>query len=439
MSGDLAADETDAAPARRNPAARMARAFAKVMSALSDPAAAKTATGSGGMDRTADGGRIEPGSPDDIRRSGEAAPSGMPSHETAMPVVSAPVAAEETGQTGVTGALRSAVGTVASPVERAGRTLQEAVRLLREARSPLWSGLVGDAPPEIEPEIVEGARFEKRAFNCEAGGRDYRLYVPSMGKPRALVLMLHGCKQNPEDFAIGTGMNDQAEAERLILVYPRQPATKNAHRCWNWFRVSDQARDGGEPAILAGMTRAVAEEFGIAPEHIFVAGLSAGGSMAAILSEAYPDLFAAAGIHSGIATGIASDVASALAAMRGKAPTPEEEDVSRPEIAGTSTGGATGRRIVFQGLEDEVVQSTNAGRLLPPAIRAAPRQVGRTEGGRVYQRLTLEDDGGRPGSELWLIEESGHAWSGGRDPGSFTDPDGPDASAEMVRFFLGRP
>ncbi|MFQ8430754.1 alpha/beta hydrolase family esterase [Amaricoccus sp. W119] len=351
-------------------------------------------------------------------------------------------------KTGFGGAMRTAADAVAGPVERAGRTLREAVRLLREARPPLWSGLVGDAPSDLEPEIAEGARFEKREFSSDAGGRDYRLYVPSpaAGTPRALILMLHGCKQNSEDFAIGTGMNDQAEAEGLVLVYPRQPSARNASSCWNWFRASDQGRDEGEPAILAGMTRAVAEEFGIPPERIFVAGLSAGGSMAAILAETYPDLFAAAGIHSGVPTGVAKDLSSALAAMRGKASpeaVPDESSDGSPggsaaeSLAGAS--GPTGRRIVFHGIEDDVVHSANAGRLLPAAIRAAPRQVGRTEGGRVYHRLALESGDGRPESELWLIEGAGHAWSGGRSPGSFTDPAGPDASAEMVRFFLGRP
>ncbi|PZQ51335.1 MAG: esterase [Rhodovulum sulfidophilum] len=313
---------------------------------------------------------------------------------------------------------------MAGNARRAQRGLGEAVRLLREGRHAFWPGLVGDLAPATGPEIPAGARFDARHFDCDAGGRDYRLYVPTLraGAPRGLILMLHGCRQNPEDFALGTGMNDQAEAEGLILVYPRQTPCRNASSCWNWFRASDQARGAGEPAILAGMVRSVAEEFGVPAERCFVAGLSAGGAMAAVLAEAYPDVFAAAGVHSGVATGTASDVASAFAAMRG-------------EVA-PARGAAGGRRIVFHGVEDRTVHPANAGHLLPEDVQGARRRVGRTPGGRIYQRRTLTGADGRPGSELWLVEGAGHAWSGGHAGGSYTDPAGPDASAAMVRFFL---
>lgn len=317
-------------------------------------------------------------------------------------------------------------GAPAGGGRRAGRGLGEAVRLLRQGRHAFWPGLVGDTPGTAGPPVVEGARFEARRFTSAQGGRDYRLYVPSPGAgvPRGLILMLHGCKQNPEDFALGTGMNDQAEAEGLVLIYPRQTACQNASCCWNWFRAADQSRDRGEPAILAGMVAEVAAEFGIPPEQCFVAGLSAGGSMAAVLSEVYPDVFAAAGIHSGVPTGAASDVVSAFAAMRG--------DAAPERVA------AIGRRIVFHGVEDRTVHPLNAARLIPDDLGTADRKVGQTQGGRIYQRMTRPGADGRPRSELWLVEEGGHAWSGGAAGGSYTDPAGPDASAEMVRFFLGR-
>jgi poly(hydroxyalkanoate) depolymerase family esterase len=309
---------------------------------------------------------------------------------------------------------------------RAGRGLGESVRALKEGRHALWPGLVGNSLDTNGPAIPEGARFESRRFTCAEGAREYRLYAPSAaaGAPRGLILMLHGCKQNPEDFALGTGMNDHAEAEGLVLVYPRQAACENASSCWNWFRSSDQARDRGEPAILAGMVGAVAAEFGVPADRCFVAGLSAGGAMAAVLSEVYPEVFAAAGIHSGVPTGAASDLLSAFAAMRGEAAP------ARP--------AAIGRRIVFHGIADRTVHPANAGRLLPEEIQAAKRTVGRTAGGRDYQRMMVSDADGQPRNELWLVEGGDHAWFGGEAEGSFTDPAGPDASAEMVRFFLGR-
>jgi poly(hydroxyalkanoate) depolymerase family esterase len=336
---------------------------------------------------------------------------------------------------------------VANPVPRLAppaaprtrRPLRDVVRLLREGRravglADLAGGLAPAAPPAPLPELPAGAAFHARAFGCAAGSRGYRLYVPACGtgELRGLVVMLHGCRQNPEDFAAGTAMNAVAEQRRLLVAYPGQSAAANVAGCWNWFDPAHQARDGGEPAIVAGITREVAAEFAIPGDRIFAAGLSAGGAMAAVMGGTYPELYAAIGVHSGLAHGSASDVVSAFAAMRGQGgPTPAR-----------STGATRHpRMIVFHGDADRTVSPSNADAILAGVRAALPGATiesgpARHTGGRACRRTVLATPDGATALELWMIEGAGHAWSGGDPRGSYTDPRGPDASAEMVRFFM---
>ncbi|MDO5371602.1 PHB depolymerase family esterase [Paracoccus sp. (in: a-proteobacteria)] len=296
----------------------------------------------------------------------------------------------------------------------------------------LPQGLPGMARTAAQPPVPEGARYETRSFASDHGTRDYRLFVPSDrdGGPKGLVLMLHGCTQNPDDFACGTGMNAQAERHGLIVVYPHQSRAHNAQGCWNWFRPEDQRAGSGEAALLAAMAQAVAAEFAVPADAVFAAGLSAGGAMAATLAATHPGVFAAVGIHSGLPHGIAHDMPSAFGAMRGQG-----------GRAPRRTEGAV-RLIVFHGMADATVHPSNAEALVAaagPALRGtARREAGRSDGGRSYSREIVEAADGTPLVESWRIEGAGHAWSGGRPEGSYTDPAGPDASAEMVRFFLQR-
>lgn len=295
-----------------------------------------------------------------------------------------------------------------------------------------WRRRAPEPPPM--PPLPPGASFEPAHFACAAGGRDYLTYVPARAarKPRGLVLMLHGCTQNPQDFAFGTRMNDLAETHGLIVVYPQQTRRNNAKACWNWFSAADQQRMGGEPEILAGIAAEVAQAHQVPPGRIYVAGLSAGAAMAVILGETHGDVFAAIGAHSGMPYGAARDVRSALAAMGGR-------DAAAPGLAVSAP-----RTIVFQGAEDRVVHPINAGRIAEDLARAAPdpgrmlSETGET-GGRAWRREVTTLPDGTDLLETWSVAGLGHAWSGGREGGSFTDPTGPDASAEMVRFFLQRP
>jgi len=305
-------------------------------------------------------------------------------------------------------------------------------------------------PPVDRPQAH--GTFDTHEFSNRAGTRAYKLYVPArVGDSPPLVLMLHGCTQSADDFASGTRMNQLAEERGFLVVYPEQPTSANPSKCWNWFKAPDQVRDSGEPSLIAGITRAVAERHGADPRRIFVAGLSAGAAMAVILGETHPELIAGVGAHSGLPYGCAHDVASALAAMKG----------GRSGLAGIGNpvGSVAARRgkvaravpiIVFHGDRDHTVQHANGAEIVQQAANAHSAQAGgavtriRSEsgtspGGRRYSRAIHVDAKGQPLIEAWTVHGAGHAWSGGSASGTFTDGSGPDASAEMVRFFLALP
>jgi poly(hydroxyalkanoate) depolymerase family esterase len=322
--------------------------------------------------------------------------------------------------------------------ERIRRPLGDVVRLLRESGlGAAWPGADGGSPVRTgrtPPPVADGAEFQSRSFTGPAGSRTYRLYVPASARlePRGLVLMLHGCKQDPDDFAVGTGMNRVAEANGLVVAYPAQIANANPSACWNWFSPAHQRRGAGEPAILAGITQEVAAEFGLGRDRVFVAGLSAGGAMADVMVETYPDLFAAAGIHSGLPYRAATDVVSALGAMRGDA-VPAGRVGPRPD-------GPVVRRIVFHGSADRTVHPSNAERIVSAAAAARDDEIrhggSETAGDRTVSRRILNGADGAALLECWVVDGAGHAWFGGDPRGSYADPRGPDASAEMARFFL---
>ena len=278
-------------------------------------------------------------------------------------------------------------------------------------------------------DVPEGARFEERTFSNDAGSRTYKVYVPSgySGQSLPVVVMLHGCTQNPDDFAAGTRMNEVAEEQTFLVAYPRQPQSANMQKCWNWFNAGDQQRESGEPSLIAGIAMQVVEEFSADPARVYVAGLSAGGAAAAIMAATYPDVFAAVGVHSGLACGAARDMPSAFGAMRGGG-------TIRPRGE-----GRTVPTIVFHGDADRTVNPVNSDHVIAQAGQEAAltKMVthGETPRGMAYTRTVQLDAGGEV-LEQWVLHGAGHAWSGGSASGSYTDPRGPDASREMIRFFL---
>jgi poly(hydroxyalkanoate) depolymerase family esterase len=276
------------------------------------------------------------------------------------------------------------------------------------------------------------SRFEERSFANQAGSRKYKLFVPSgyHGQHLPLVVMLHGCSQSPDDFAAGTRMNDLAESQGFLVAYPEQTRSANVSKCWNWFVAGNQGRDQGEASLIAGITRQIMRDFAVLPTRVYVAGLSAGGAAAAIMGAAYPELYAAIGIHSGLACGAASDLPSALNAMRHGAAAP---------MAVRPAGSARLiPAIVFHGDRDTTVNIANASQIIAQSKGAGDLQVTVTqsEAGGMHYTCTVQSDGGRPLIEEWVLHGAGHAWSGGSAAGSFTNPQGPNASQEMIRFFF---
>jgi poly(hydroxyalkanoate) depolymerase family esterase len=294
-------------------------------------------------------------------------------------------------------------------------------------------GLVGPGPARAPAPLPEGARFEERTFANEAGNRAYKLYIPTgyTGQPVPLVVMLHGCTQSPDDFAAGTQMNELAEEKTFLVAYPAQAQSANVSKCWNWFNATDQQRDRGEPSLIAGITRQIMHDFSVEPGRVYAAGLSAGGAAAAIMSSAYPDLYAAVGVHSGLACGAARDMPSAFAAMR---------QGGAPQHSGAEQPVPT---IVFHGDRDTTVSPINGDQVIAQSKAGADLQTtvsrGQAPGGINYTRTVACDDTGHPMLEHWVLHGAGHAWSGGSPSGSYTEPKGPDASREMMRFFLEHP
>jgi len=315
----------------------------------------------------------------------------------------------------------------------AARAATDAIEVpAREVKTP------GAHAPSPSP---AGGVFEPHHFQHAAGSRAYKLYRPAHTAPAPMLLvMLHGCTQSADDFALGTGMNRLADEHGFLVVYPEQSPQANRSGCWNWFQPGDQQRGAGEPAVIAGIVSEVMARHGVDARSVFVAGLSAGAAMALVMGETYPELFAAVGVHSGLPYGSAHDLGSALAAMKGG------------RARGASTG-TTGRRaqqalplIVFHGDRDHTVQASNASAIVEHAREAfaqrpgggallTSRHTAQAPGGRRCTRTVYAPDGGPTHIESWLLHGAGHKWSGGDARGSYTDAKGPDASAEMLRFF----
>jgi len=291
-------------------------------------------------------------------------------------------------------------------------------------------------PGVVTPSSHPGGKYVDGAYRNTAGTRTYKLYIPRSytGQAVPLVIMLHGCTQNAVDFAVGTRMNMFAEDKTFLVAYPEQVSSANNAKCWNWFQPADQQRGMGEPSVIAGITRQIMNSYHVDFNRVYVAGMSAGGAMAVIMAATYPDLYVAVGVHSGLAYRAAHDVRSGFAAMRrGAGQSARQLTTVIPLIA-------------FHGDRDTTVSPVNADHLSDQWLQATCHEQGRSAqstkvergqvaGGRAYTRSIYHDASGHAIVEKWLVHQAGHVWSGGSSDGSFTDPRGPDASNELLRFF----
>ena len=360
----------------------------------------------------------------------------LPAKSAAVPVNRAPMP---------TNGAALPVNRVPQPPNGAALPVQRMEPPEKQVTLPVNGGALPRRLPDAPPAV---GRFTAHAYSNGVGRRDYKLYVPAVALdeaalPLPLVVMLHGCSQSPDDFAAGTRMNALAERHGFYVIYPAQACAANGQKCWNWFRSENQARDAGEPALIAGITREVVAQHRVDSARVFVAGLSAGGAMAVILGETYPDLYAAVGAHSALPYAAAYDFASAFAAMKGATGLgglPGVSEMPPPDRSARRNG--TLPTIVFHGDRDHTVDVRNGAEIVEQATLGIELRTLVEHGGageRRYTRTVHVDEANRPLVEHWVVQGGGHAWSGGNSVGSFTDASGPDASAEMVRFFFSQP
>ncbi len=314
------------------------------------------------------------------------------------------------------------------------------------------------------------AVFADGVYSMDSLSLHYKLFVPDRvnDDPAPLLLMLHGCGQDAQDFSTGTKMNAIAQAAGMYVIYPTQSSSANANSCWNWFVPKHQIRDSGEPAALSALTRQIMDSHPIDPRLVFVAGLSAGGAMALIMAEQYPELYAAVGVHSGLPSGAATSMMQAFNLMRqsaagksalsglsnGATVSKSSSEAAPPEKTAQSLAEEASYHtplIVFHGDQDKTVNCANAERIVDNWLEQQAARSGAanwqstslthaTDSGRqsVVTTYAAEVMPERAACEYWRLIDGGHSWSGGSSNGSYTDAQGPDASVEMVRFFLER-
>jgi poly(hydroxyalkanoate) depolymerase family esterase len=325
--------------------------------------------------------------------------------------------------------------SAALSIQRMFLPLMTAVKHTKKPQKPSTRTTRGLAEKTSRTARPAPGTFIDGSFTGLEGTLAYKLYTPrgSTRRKLPLVVMLHGCTQSAADFAAGTGMNKLADEVGFLVLYPQQSLSANLTRCWNWHRPGDQKRGSGEPALVAALTRQTIKNCKANSSRVYIAGISAGGAAAAIIAAAYPELYVAVGVHSGLSRGNVTTVRGALSAMR------TGDDTSGP-------GGREKKRqplptIVFHGDRDTVVHPANANGFLIELNRSGPHPIvgfpeEGSKAGREFIRTQYRHGAGTVLLENWDVRGGGHAWSGGSLAGSFADPAGPDASREMVRFFL---
>ncbi|HLE61592.1 MAG TPA: PHB depolymerase family esterase [Pyrinomonadaceae bacterium] len=305
--------------------------------------------------------------------------------------------------------------------------------------------------------VAHGGTWAGGAVKTSSGSREYKLWVASLyskEKPVALILMLHGCMQKAEELAAFSGMNDLADKNGFLVAYPEQTVTANPLRCWNWFDSKHQTRDAGEPSLVAAVIQDVRSSYNIDARRVYAIGISAGGAMAVVMGVTYPEMFAGLGVIAGVEFKAATTVQAGLAAMKSGGPDPNDQGLLAFQTIQKSLAGAKTRIpvIAFQGMKDPYVSPLNADQLIAQwaqtndylddgkdndsvSIQTAKETKGAVPNGYSFTKYSYYDSAKRLLMEKWLVDGLGHAWSGSPIANQFADPKGPNASAEMWRFF----
>jgi len=301
--------------------------------------------------------------------------------------------------------------------------------------------------------------WQQFIYTDSVGDNPYFVYTPETYRveaPVPLFVMLHGCTQTALDFATGTSMNQLAEKQGFIVMYPQQTTKYNQGLCWNWFLPSNQQRGSGEPASIVGMIQSLqlnTANWTIDPNRIYVTGISAGAAMSVILGATYPDVFAAIGVHSGLEYQAATNLVQAAKVMHRGGPDPlRQGSVAYTAMSNHSRVVPT---IVFHGTADTIVAPLNGDQVVQQWIQTDylasdktyavdyhhPSSIatGQVPGGYSYLTAVWNAPSGEAVQAYWKIDGMGHAWSGGNPASSYTDPRGPDATVAMYDFFMGHP
>jgi len=283
--------------------------------------------------------------------------------------------------------------------------------------------------------------------------REFLLYIPrgyGGWTRRPLVVLIHGCKQTPEELAAGTRIAALADQHGWLVLMPRQTNKANPWSCWNWFDTATAA-GRGEAAIVAAQIRSVRRGYRVHPRRIFVAGMSAGGALAAALGVHHSKMFSGVFIHSGLASGAASGPAAAIPVLSAGADTDSQQIGAR---ARAEAGGAVRLPLLaIHGERDQVVAQVNAFQLVRQYLALNGREkiegdLGQRPAPDFESIVPLDDgramsvaeyrDGRRVTARLVQVPQLAHAWSGGDPAYPYNDANPPDATALLGEFIEGR-
>jgi poly(hydroxyalkanoate) depolymerase family esterase len=297
---------------------------------------------------------------------------------------------------------------------RSMRTAIKAASAMTAARVQLpvarrvGSHVVPASPP------AGGQLAEVTEFGANPGGLSMLVYLPTNMAPGSpLIVLLHGCGQVARKFGADTGWIALAERLRIPLILPEQLDENNRGRCFNWFRPTDAGRGLGEALSIQQMVATAVERFECDPDRVFIAGLSAGGAMAAALLAAYPDVFAAGAVVAGLPVGAASSAGEALRRMAEAGPArPPSGWADQVRHAGPiGYRGPWPRLSIWHGEADRVVDPANARLIATQWSTLHGLDQVATETTPVGgMRRARWNTGGPPVVELWCVPELAHEW-----------------------------